>query len=77
MQRPHQDEKRGTAIQISKNVLAALGKRSDLSIPNKLLLYKQVLRPIWTYGIQLWRCAEKSNIELIQYYQNRVLRSIE
>ena len=53
-----------------------LGRRSDLSIPNKLLLYKQVLRPIWTYGIQLWGCAKKSNIELIQYYQNRVLRSI-
>ena len=51
-----------------------LGWRSDLSIPNKLRLYKQVLRPIWTYGIQLWGCAKKSNIDLIQYYQNRILR---
>ena len=31
---------------------------------------------MWTYGIQLWGCAKKSNIELIQDYQNRVLRSI-
>ena len=29
-----------------------LGRQSQLSIHNKLLLYKQVLKPIWTYGIQ-------------------------
>jgi hypothetical protein len=26
---------------------------SRLSLPNKLLLYKSILKPIWTYGIQL------------------------
>jgi hypothetical protein len=31
-----------------------LGRRSTLSIESKLLLYKAVLKPIWTYGIQLW-----------------------
>jgi hypothetical protein len=31
-----------------------LGSRSTLSIESKLLLYKAVLKPIWTYGIQLW-----------------------
>jgi hypothetical protein len=29
-------------------------RRSTLSTESKLLLYKAVLIPIWTYGIQLW-----------------------
>jgi hypothetical protein len=31
-----------------------LGRKSQLSTNNKLLLYKTILKPIWTYGIQLW-----------------------
>jgi len=31
-----------------------LGSKSHLSIRNKLLLYKAILKPIWTYGVQLW-----------------------
>jgi hypothetical protein len=53
-----------------------LGRRSELSMYNKLLLYKQVLRPVWTSGVQLWRCAKKSNIDRIQRYQNKVLRCL-
>lgn len=26
------------------------------SLNNKLLLYKQIIRPIWNYGCQLWGC---------------------
>jgi hypothetical protein len=29
-----------------------LCRRSQLSLPNKLLLYKCILKPVWTYGIQ-------------------------
>jgi hypothetical protein len=25
---------------------------------NKVLLYKAILKPIWTYGIELWGCAK-------------------
>jgi hypothetical protein len=28
--------------------------KSKLSISNKLLVYTVILKPIWTYGIQLW-----------------------
>ncbi|KAJ4434153.1 hypothetical protein ANN_16473 [Periplaneta americana] len=35
-----------------------------------------VLKPIWTYGIQLWRTAGNSNIEILQRYQSKTLRSI-
>lgn len=53
-----------------------LGRRSKLTVHNKLLLYKQILKPVWTYGIQLWGCARPSNISRIQRFQNKVLRGI-
>lgn len=53
-----------------------LGRNSLLSTENKLLLYRQVLKPVWTYGIQLWGCTKKSNVKIIQTFQNKVLRSI-
>lgn len=53
-----------------------LGRNSELSTHNKLLLYKQILKPIWTYGIQLWGCTKKTNIQIIQSFQNKVLRGI-
>lgn len=53
-----------------------LGRQSQLSIHNKLLIYQQVLKPVWTYGAQLWSCAKKTHIETIQKFQNKVLRCI-
>lgn len=53
-----------------------LGRKSTLSLHNKLKLYKQVLKPIWTYGIQLWGCARNANRQIIQRFQNRTLRMI-
>jgi hypothetical protein len=53
-----------------------LGRNSELSIHNKLTLYKQILRPVWRYGIQLWGCASESNIQVIQIYQNKLLKCI-
>lgn len=51
-----------------------LGRYSSLSVHNKVLLYKQVLKPIWTYGIQLWGCTTQNHINIIQRFQNKVLR---
>jgi uncharacterized protein YeeX (DUF496 family) len=53
-----------------------LGRNSQLSVHNKLTLYKQVIRPVWSYGIQLWGCATDSNIQVIQRFQNKVLKCI-
>jgi hypothetical protein len=41
-----------------------LGGKPKLSTNNKLLLYKTILKPIWTYGIQLWGTAFTSNIDI-------------
>jgi hypothetical protein len=53
-----------------------LGRNSELSTHNKIVLYKQVIRPVWNYGIQLRGCASDSNIQMIQRYQNKVLKCI-
>jgi hypothetical protein len=58
-----------------KKMYWLMGRRSVLSIHNKLMLYKQILKPVWTYGIQLWRCTKQSNIDIIQRFQNKVLRN--
>ena len=36
-----------------KKMYWLMGSRSALSVHKKLMLYKQVLKPEWTYGIQL------------------------
>lgn len=46
------------------------------TIQTKLLINKVLLKPIWTYGLQLWRNAKKSNILKIQTFQNIALRKI-
>jgi hypothetical protein len=52
-----------------------LGRKLELSIENRLLIYKTILKPIWTCGITLWGTASISNIEILQSYQNKVLRA--
>jgi hypothetical protein len=52
------------------------GLKSQLSTNNKILLYKTILKPIWTYGIQLWGTASTSNIETLERFQSKVLRII-
>jgi hypothetical protein len=34
------------------------------------------LNPLWTYDLQLWRCTKQSNTDIIQRFQNKVLRNI-
>lgn len=53
-----------------------MGHNSPLSRENKLLLYKAILKPIWTYGIQLWGSASNSNIDILQRFQSKILRII-
>jgi hypothetical protein len=48
-------------------------------LPNLAIYYlclKVILKPIWTYGIELWGCAKPSNIKILQTYQSKTLRMI-
>lgn len=53
-----------------------IGRKSKLSIENKVMLYKAILKPIWTYGIQLWGTTSASNKNKIQKLQSSTLRCI-
>ena len=39
------------------------------------MLYKAILKPVWKYGIKLWGTASNSNIEILQRFQSKTLRS--
>jgi hypothetical protein len=60
----------------TREIYWLIGKHSLLSLENKLLIYKTVLKPMLTYGIELWGCATKSKIAVIQRYQSKLLRKI-
>lgn len=53
-----------------------IGKRSHLSDSNKILIYKSILKPVWTYGIQLWGTASNSNIEILERFQSKTIRNV-
>jgi hypothetical protein len=53
-----------------------IGRKSQLSLANKLLVCKAILKPIWTYGIQLCGTASNSNIDILERFQSKVLRII-
>ena len=59
-----------------KELYWLLGRKSNLSTENKLVLYKSIITPVWTYGIQIWGCASKSNITVIQRCQSKILRAV-
>ena len=43
---------------------------------SKIALYKTIIKPVWTYGIQLRGTASNSNIEILQRFQSKTLRSL-
>lgn len=49
-------------------------KHTELNM--KSLIYKSLIKPMRTRGLQLWGNAEKSNINNIQTVRNKILRSI-
>lgn len=42
----------------------------------KLLVFKTLLKLLWTYGLQVWGDAKKKNILKIQTFQNIELRKV-
>jgi hypothetical protein len=68
---PHLKEKRKSAnfIFIDRPLL-----NSKISLQNKLLIYKTIIRPVWSYGIVMWDPAKPSNIRPIQAFQSNSLR---
>lgn len=70
-----QTKRKALEIQLNK-FKSLISSRSPLSLENKLLIYKCIIKPIWTYGIQLWGTASNSNMEILQRFQSKTLRKI-
>ncbi|MXP61690.1 reverse transcriptase family protein [Pantoea sp. Taur] len=73
---PHTRLKRQELNRRFSQLYRLLSRSSHLSLNNKLLIYKTILKPIWTYGLELWGTAKHSNIKRIQSFQSKVLRTI-
>ncbi|GBP27303.1 RNA-directed DNA polymerase from mobile element jockey [Eumeta japonica] len=53
-----------------------IGCKSQLSDASKMTIYKTILKPVWTYGIQLWGTASHSNIEILERFQSKTMRAM-
>jgi len=61
---------------INKEEMCRLvGPHSKLTVKNKCLTCVAIIKPIWTNGIQLWRCISKSNnnIDVMEHCQDIAL----
>jgi len=66
--KPHVKKKQEELTLKYRKMYLLMGRYSALSV-YKLMLYQQVLKPVWTYGIQLWGCTSQSNRNIIQRFR--------
>lgn len=73
---PHVKMKRLTLNSRLKQLYRFVNKRLPLSLSSKLLLYKSLLKPIWTYALQVFGTTKPSNLNKLQAFQSKFLRLI-
>lgn len=73
---PHTKMKRLEAMRRYKILSRLLAYRSKLSLENKIIIYKMIIRPMWSYGLEIWGSAKKTDIERFQTLQSIILRKI-
>ena len=76
LERTHRQKKKTNRLKNKIDQLVDRKKKSHLSVENKLRVYKVAIKPIWSYGIELWGCASKSNVVIMQRSQSKILRAI-
>lgn len=74
--KPHIKAKQNQLNIKNKRLYWLLGPKSQLNLNNKIRIYKAILKPVWTYGIQLWGTTSKSNRSILERYQSKTLRLI-
>jgi hypothetical protein len=72
--RKHTSAKRKTTGSHTTKLYWIIGRKSQLSLTNKLLVYKIILKPVWTYEIQMCGSAAKSHLENLERFQLQILR---
>ena len=51
-----------------------LNRKSDLSVRNGVLLYKQLIRPMLDYVCPAWRSTARTHVRRLQVLQSKCLR---
>jgi hypothetical protein len=57
-------KRRQLELKIS-NMNWLINKKSQLSLENKIAIYKAIIKPVWTYGIELWGCSKPSKTKIL------------
>jgi len=50
-----------------------LNRKSDLSVREGVLLYKQLMRPMVGYACPIWRSSARSHVRRLQVLQSKCL----
>jgi hypothetical protein len=71
---PHIDQVRKKTAQRLGMLGPLLNRKSDLSVRNGVLLYKQLVRPMMDYACPAWRSAARCHVRRLQVLQSKCLR---
>lgn len=74
--RQHIDSVCVSAVRCGRALFPLLNRKSKLDIRNKLMLYRMCIRPILTYGCQIWNDCAMTHRRKIQIIQNKNLKII-
>lgn len=57
-----------------KSLYPLICRGSKLSLKNKILLFKSILRPGFSYGCPIWSCCATTHMKKMQRHQNKILK---
>lgn len=72
--RIHTDSTVNKAKAIINQLYGMVNRRSRMSVTNKLLLYRAVIRPVLTYAAPIWGYAGSTQTNKLQVVQNKFAR---
>jgi len=72
----HIDNTIDKANKCFRALYSILAPHSQLSTTNKALIYTSVIRPILTYGCQVWSSASNTHMKKFTVMQNKVVKTI-
>jgi hypothetical protein len=71
---PPIDRVRKKTAQRMSMLVPLLNRRSDISIRNEVLLYRQLIRPMMDYVCSAWRSAARTHVWRLQVLKFKCLR---
>lgn len=74
--REHIDQIRTKTARCMAALYPLIGRRSNLSVENKFLIFKAIIRPILTYASPIWIHAAISHRKNLQILQNKCLKLV-